>query len=185
MKAENTIARQWSGWNNQRGFTLIELMVACVVLLVGIVAVAQLVPASIVSNSTNRNDSSATVFAQRELTQMASQPLNLPAFIEATGPCNAGCNLGDLTQSGQVVGSPVLAINNQAVIDFSAEPVIGYSFNYQDPNDPSGTTYDARWAVITTVSNGVVSSKRFIFGVTKRGGNGFYAPVTLDSLVQR
>ena len=51
----------------QRGFTLTEVLIAIVILLVGIVAVAQLVPASIGSNSANRNDSSALVFAQRQI----------------------------------------------------------------------------------------------------------------------
>ncbi|MGB9459287.1 MAG: prepilin-type N-terminal cleavage/methylation domain-containing protein, partial [Candidatus Acidiferrum sp.] len=62
--------------NSQRGFTLVEVLMAIVILLVGIVAVAQLVPASISSNSTNRNDSTSLVFAQRELDQFLSQPLN-------------------------------------------------------------------------------------------------------------
>ena len=45
--------------NSQRGFTLVEVLMAIVILLVGIVAVAQLVPASISSNSANRNDSTS------------------------------------------------------------------------------------------------------------------------------
>ncbi|MGB7028961.1 MAG: prepilin-type N-terminal cleavage/methylation domain-containing protein, partial [Candidatus Acidiferrum sp.] len=71
--------------NCQLGFTFVEVLMAIVILLVGIVAVAQLVPASISSNSTNRNDSSALVFAQREMDQFLRQPLNMslipPAFF--------------------------------------------------------------------------------------------------------
>ena len=172
--------------NRQSGFTLVEVLMAIVVLLVGIVAVAQLVPASISSNSTNRNDSSALVFAQRELDQFMSQPLNMsispPAFIDAQG---FSCNLGDPAQPNVVVGSPVVVINNQLVLDFTAAPVMGYSFSYQDPNDPAGVLYDVRWAVITTTNNGMVSSKRFILGARRKGGNGIYRPVTLDTILEK
>jgi|SRR5579859_330241 len=172
--------------NRQGGFTLVEVLMAIVVLLVGIVAVAQLVPASISSNSTNRNDSSALVFAQRELDQFMSQPLNMsispPAFIDAQG---FSCNLGDPAQPNVVVGSPVVVINNQLVLDFTAAPVIGYSFSYQDPNDPAGVLYDVRWAVITATSSGMVSSKRFILGARRKGGNGIYRPVTLDTILEK
>ena len=173
----------------QAGFTLTEVLIATLVLMVGIVAVAQLVPASILSNSNNRNDSSATVFAQRQLNQLTSQPLTQTTpYVDGAGlPCAAGCNLGDPTQPGVTVGSPVvLDANNRPIINFGATPVTGYSFTYLDVNDPSGTTYDVRWAVITSVnSGGAVSSKRFILGTIKRGGNGIYLPVTLDTMVER
>ncbi|HTQ62806.1 MAG TPA: prepilin-type N-terminal cleavage/methylation domain-containing protein [Candidatus Solibacter sp.] len=170
----------------QCGFTLVEVLMAIVVLLVGIVAVAQLVPASISSNSTNRNDSSALVFAQREMDQFLSQPLNMsiipPSFIDAEGN---SCNLGDPTQPNVVVGSPVLVNYDQLIIDFTAGVVAGYNFSYHDPNDPAGVVYDVRWAIITVPANGMVSSKRFILGVRRKGGNGIFRPVTLDTILEK
>lgn len=170
----------------QRGFTLVEVLMAIVVLLVGVVAVAQLVPASVGSNSANRNDSSALVFAQRELDQFLAQPLNLPtsppAFIDSQG---FSCNLGDPTQPNQVVGSPVVVLYNQVLVDFTATAVTGYSFRYQDPNDPADVVYDVRWAVITSTNNGLVTSKRFILGVRKKNGNGIFQPVTLDTMLEK
>lgn len=172
--------------NSQRGFTLVEVLMAIVILLVGIVAVAQLVPASISSNSTNRNDSTSLVFAQRELDQFLSQPLNMslspPSFIDALG---FSCNLGDPTQPNVAVGGPVAVYNNQLVVDFSGSPVAGYSFTYQDPNDPAGVVYDVRWAVITVTNIGLVTSKRFILGVRRQGGNGVFRPVTLDTILEK
>ena len=171
------------------GFTLIEVLLAIVVLLVGVIAVAQLVPASIGSNATNRNDSSALVFAQRQMDLFLSQPLNMsatpPSFTETIDGQTFPCNLGDPTQPNQVVGSPYVIWNNQVVINFSVAPVAGYSFSYQDPNDPYGVFYDVRWAVVTSTNNGMVSSKRFILGARKQGGNGIYRPVTLDSMLER
>ena len=171
----------------QRGFTMVEVLMAIVILLVGIVAVAQLVPASIGSNSTNRNDSSALVFAQRQMDRFLSQPLVNTTYNETIDGQAFLCNLGDPTHPNVVVGNAVLVYYNQLVIDFSHSPgTVGYSFVYQDPNDPAGVTYDIRWAVITTKNaNGMVTSKRFILGARKQGGNGIYRPVTLDTILEK
>jgi len=158
-------------------------LIAIVILLFGIVAVAQLVPASIGSNSANRNDSSALVFAQRQMDLFLSQPLLNTSYVEAIDTQTFTCNLGDPTQPNIVVGGPVAVFYNQLVIDFSASPVANYSFTYQDPNDPFGLVYDVRWAVITTTNaSGMPTSKRFIVGTRKQGGNGIYRPVTLDTI---
>jgi prepilin-type N-terminal cleavage/methylation domain-containing protein len=173
-------------WRNQRGFTITEVLIAILILMVGIVAVAQLVPASIVSNSANRNDSSALVFAQRQLDRFLSQPLSNTSFSETIDAQTFLCKLGDPAQPNLVIGSPVAVYYNQLVIDFSQSSVLNYNFAYQDPNDPFGLVYDVRWAVITTTnSNGMVTSKRFILGTRKKGGNGIYRPVTLDTIVAK
>jgi len=188
MKNPHEGKKRAGEWKHQRGFTIIEVLIAIIILLVGIVAVAQLVPASIGSNSANRNDSSALVFAQREMNQFLLQPLNMsispPAFIDAEGNT---CNLGDPTQpSNTPVGSTTALFYNQLVINFSASTVSGYSFTYHDPNDPFGVVYDVRWVVITTTNNnGMVTAKRFILGARKKSGNGIYNPVTLDTILEK
>ena len=65
----------------------------------------------------------------------------------------------------------------------SPAPTSGYGFTYQDPTDPSGTTYDVRWAVIITGNGSTASTKRFILGVRQFGGNGYFQPITLDTVV--
>jgi type II secretory pathway pseudopilin PulG len=172
----------------EEGFSILEMLLATIILLVGLVAIAQLVPASILMNYRNRNDSAALVFAQRELDMMLDQPLSASSFTDPYGvycPLSSTCNLGNPAQPNQIVGSPVVVINNQALIDFSAGLQAGYSFTYQDPTDPSGTTYDMRWAVIITVNGTNVYSKRIILGVRQQGGNGYFQPITLDTMVQK
>ncbi|HXE34028.1 MAG TPA: prepilin-type N-terminal cleavage/methylation domain-containing protein [Verrucomicrobiae bacterium] len=186
MKSRHNRERRRRARRNQRGFTLTEVLIAIVILLVGIVAVAQLVPASISSNSTNRNDSSALVFAQRQMDQFLNQPLNNTAFIETIDSQTFTCNLGDPTQPNVMLGSNYALFYNQLVIDFSqTPPVTNYSFIYHDPNDPAEVNYDVRWAVYTTTNNGAVTSKRFILGARKKGGNGIYNPVTLDTILDK
>jgi len=168
--------------HDQRGFTLIEMLIAVVVVLFGLVAVAQLVPTSVMLNSNNRNDGTALVFAQREMEAMREQPLTAITF---TDPQGIVCQIGDPTKPLQVVGNPVVLFNGLPVIDFSASAVAGYSFSYTDPNDPLGASYDVRWAVITITKGSIVTGKRFIVGVFRRGMETPTLPITLDTMAEK
>lgn len=171
----------------QQGFSILEMLIATVILLVGLVSVAQLVPTSLLMNYRNRMNSSALVFAQRRLDQMIDQPLTSSFFLDDLGNT---CQLGNPANPNVVQGTNVVNFNNQAAIDFAgatppAAPTSGYGFTYQDPKDPNGTTYDVRWAVIITGNGSTAASKRFILGVRQIGGNGFFLPITLDTMVTK
>jgi prepilin-type N-terminal cleavage/methylation domain-containing protein len=166
----------------QTGFTLVELLVAMLVLMVGLIAVAQLVPMAVRLNSGNRDDSTAMAFAQRELDAMIEQPMIAPTFTDPNGFL---CNLGDPAQPKVLVGSPVLMVNNRPQINFGVAKVPGYSFNYTDPNDPYAITYDVRWAVITYSNAGNPTAKRFILGALRRSINTAFLPLTLDTMVEK
>jgi prepilin-type N-terminal cleavage/methylation domain-containing protein len=167
----------------QQGFSILEMLIATVILLVGLVSVAQLVPASLLMNYRNRMDSSALVFAERRLDEMLDQPLTSNSFVDDLGNT---CQLGNPANPNVIQGTNVVNLNNEALIDFSgATPPDGYAFTYQDPKDPNGITYDVRWAVIVTGNGSTASSKRFILGVRQLGGNSFSLPVTLDTTVAK
>jgi prepilin-type N-terminal cleavage/methylation domain-containing protein len=169
---------------NEQGFSLLEMMLATVILLVGLIAIAQLVPATILLNFRNRTDSSALVFAQRELDQFLDQPLYLSSFNDAIGNT---CFLGDPAHRNQVLpnSAAVVVLNGQAAINFNAAPVSGYSFTYPPSPAPTDTVYDVRWAVIVTGNGSTISSKRFILGVRQQGGSGYFQPITLDTTVEK
>jgi prepilin-type N-terminal cleavage/methylation domain-containing protein len=175
---------------SEKGFSILEMMLATAILLVGLVAIAQLVPASILLNNNSRTDSSALVFAQRELDQMLDQPLTVNFFTDALGNT---CQLGNPASPNTVQGGTITTINNQPVIVFPSPPsspppqslLGGYGFTYMDPTDPSSTTYEVVWAVIITGNGSTASSRRIILGVRQVGGNGFFQPITLDTLVGR
>jgi prepilin-type N-terminal cleavage/methylation domain-containing protein len=173
---------------NQSGFTLIEMLMATVIILVGLVAVAQLVPTSVMMNSNNRNDGTALVFAQHVFEGMRNQPLSSFSYTDPQGvlcPPGTTCQLGDPTQPSVVIGNPLNTTGSSPIIDFSATPVPGYSFTYVDPNDPVGAIYDVRWAIVTRVNNGIVTGKRILLGVFRRGMNTPSLPVTLDTMVSK
>lgn len=166
----------------QAGFTLLELAIATLVLMVGIVGVVQLVPASQLSNLNNRVDTTAMVFAQREMDQIINQALTSSTFADSDG---RAVSLGSPTVSDTVFGGPVLMQGTIASINFSAATINGYNFTFTDPNDPSGATYSMRWAVISNVNAGVVVSKRFIVGCRRNVNGQFLNPAIVDTLVQK
>src|SRR5712692_11896606 len=105
----------------ERGFSILEMLFATIILLVGLVAVAQLVPASILLNYRNRTDSSALVYAQRELDQFLGQPLTVTSFTDADGNV---CSLGNPAAPNTVLPDSTAAIfyNGQTVINFNDAP---------------------------------------------------------------
>jgi type II secretory pathway pseudopilin PulG len=175
----------------QRGFTLVEMLLATVVVIVGLVAVAQLVPTSVMRNMNNRNDGTALVFAQRAIEFIREQPLTTtstpPSFTDPLGvlcPPSQTCLLGDPNQPNVMVGSD-LNTSGTPMINFSATPVPGYNYTYIDPNDPYGAAYDVRWAISTAGIGGTITGRRIILGVFRRGMKSASLPVTLDTLVER
>src|SRR3977135_4047198 len=119
----------------QSGFSILEMLLASAIMMVGIISVVQLVPVSLQLNATNRLDTLATVIAQRELDQMLSQPLAVNAFTDTDGRI---ISLGG-------AGSPGAAIVPDAQgaeqIDFTAATVAGFVIPaYVDPHNPNSTT---------------------------------------------
>lgn len=159
----------------QSGFSILEMLLASVILMVGIVSVVQLVPTSLQLNASNRFDTLATVIAQRELDQMVSQPLTVDSFTDAAGQA---ISLG----GANLPGSPLIQdFSGAEQIDFSADPVSGFSItNYADV---SGAIFDVRWAVIPQTAGGKVISRRIIIGVRQVNANQISVPATLDTWI--
>ncbi len=187
MKA---VSKHGKRFADQRGFTLVEMLMATAIVIVGLVAVAQLVPASVMLSSNNRNDGTALVFGQKVLEAMREQPLTATSYTDPNGivcPKGQVCQLGNPALPNTVVGSPWTIFQNYPIIDFTASPVANYSFTYTDPNDPEGTTTDVRWAVVikTNPSSGVAVSRRIILGVFRRGMRSLTYPITLDVMLEK
>jgi len=172
-----------NGFSAQGGFSILEMILASAILMVGIISVVQLVPASLKSSVGNRMDTMATVIAQRELDQMLSQPLSVNTFQDKD------TNTVRLGGAG-APGAAVVMSGQSVMIDFGAgTPPAGFYISpYVDPNDPTKSKFELRWAVFSQVNNGTVVSKRIIIGCrrTQSFGDGqLLLPVTLDSVVQK
>jgi hypothetical protein len=178
-KANRNLARHG---RKQSGFSVLEMILASAILMVGIVSVVQLVPASLNSSVGNRLDTMATVACQRELDQMLSQPLSVNSFQDEDGQT---ISLGGVGAPGAMV-----MMNGEYVaIHFGALPPTGFYTFYTDVNDPTGASFELRWAVFPQLSNnGAVVGRRIVIGCrrAKSGGNEqLLLPVTLDSSVQK
>jgi len=171
----------------ESGFTLPEMLIATLIVVVGLVAVAQLVPTSVMMNANNRSDGTALVLAQKQMEALRSVPLTATTFTDSLGiicPLAATCNVGDPTQPGIFVGSPVVYLDNSPIIDFTQPLVDGYGFTYTDPNDPVGAVNDIRWAVATS-TNGTVIGRRIVVGAFRRGMKSPTYPISLDTMVSK
>jgi hypothetical protein len=166
----------------ERGFSVLEMIIASAIMMVGIISVMQLVPVSVQLNANNRLDTLATVIAQRELDQMLSQPLNVNSFIDQAGYT---ISLGGAGSPGAPV---VMDSTGSVLINFGAAPVTGFVIPaYVDLNDPNPNrpTFELRWAVIPQVFNGRTVSKRIIIGCRQINSGRAVLPVNLDSWIEK
>lgn len=163
---------------SERGFTLIEVLVAVAVLLAGVVAVAEMVPWAMQSDLVSRNTTVASNVAQRELNQMVEQRL----IVQGGGPCAAlsgqyyfcdvdgnPIGLGAIGAPGSSTTSAGCPLDSTGqVIDFSkpaASCSSGYTLTKSIPWNPvngAGETVEMRWRVVTMMNAGGAPVRKFI-----------------------
>jgi prepilin-type N-terminal cleavage/methylation domain-containing protein len=170
--------------SNQRGMSLIELMIASLVLTVGVVGCAALIPLAIGTNSRNRQQSNSTVIAQMAMEKILSQSASSSANLTITD-CAGTANTINVTGSAGGSGATVLASGS---IDFtpaqgSGGAPVGYYMDYITCGTAGRQSrYDVRWN-IQTPSNFI----KLITVSAKLKGTGtnpilFSLPVTIRSM---
>jgi Tfp pilus assembly protein PilV len=149
--------------SSQRGMSLIEMMIACVVLMVGVLAMAALIPLAIGTNSKNRQTSNSTVIAQMLTEKILSVPPGAPpaTLTDCTGAQTTISVTGTATGSGATLLST-------GDVDFSqtagsaGDPAGYYMLYTACGTNGRQSIYDVRWNIVTPspyVETVVVSAK--------------------------
>lgn len=175
------------------GATLIELMVAMLILAAGLGALTTLFVGSMLTDNRNSKDTTATLLAQKIIEELTAQNVNATVIVALTDCQGNNWNV-PATQGAPFPGQGAAVVNNQASlfyggIDFNqalgAVPQ-GFSMQYVDC-DPNGqrTTYDVRWNVMTMTTNNtrlITASARRLGTNNSQGGLIYSNPVTLRAI---
>ena len=174
----------------QSGFTLIEVLIASVVLVFGLLAVLGLFATAVGNNGRSRADSTSTMLAQSVIEQIA-------AVLAHGGPQQITDCLGHTFAVDSAAGGARLGGSS---IDFSeSAPPAGYWTNNgsnrgytvcDGGGGESGThaTYDVRWN-ITSLTCGTQQQCTYVITVAARpismtpGRFTFALPITLRAYV--
>jgi hypothetical protein len=127
--------------SKQRGTSLIELMIACLVLMVGVAGVVSLIPIAIGANSRNRQQSNSTVISQMVMEKILSVPAGAPTVLTISDCTPTAFNIN--TNGG---GAPLLASGD---VNFTGAAPAGYGMLYTACGPAGGgqSVYDVRWNV--------------------------------------
>jgi len=174
----------------EQGMTLIELMIAMLVLAIGLAGVTTLLVTAIASNNRNSTDTTATLLAQMVVDQIGSQNIYAPNTITGT---DCALNPYTITTTPGAVGTGAGAtLKTDGTIDFtqaySAIPA-GYAMQYVVCSSSGGipATYEVRWNVMSASTNTTTrmitaAARPLASSANKLGGFYFALPVNLRSI---
>lgn len=126
---------------NQQGMSLIELMIAMVVLAVGVIGSASLLAVAMGGNDRSRQQSNATVIAQMVTEKISSVKATTSPDLTVTDCAGNSLTISTAGPAGETVTSA-------GAIDYTAAIVTNYQMNYVDcGNGGQQKTYDVRWNI--------------------------------------
>jgi prepilin-type N-terminal cleavage/methylation domain-containing protein len=156
----------------QGGFTMIELMIAMLVLAVGIVGSMALIIRAVGGDSWSKQLSNSTVLAQAVTERIMALPAGTNTIVTITDCTNTPYNVSTAP------GGP--AVTATGDLDFSAAAVANYQMLYTNC-DTNGhqAVYDVRWNVAAIPgSNGWVKTLTVSAQLRSAGRNAMvFAPV--------
>jgi prepilin-type N-terminal cleavage/methylation domain-containing protein len=126
---------------NERGMSLVELMIAMVVLLVGLVGSLALVATAVGNNGRSRQQGNSTIVAQMITEKISSVQATTSPLLTVPDCAGNILNINTVAPGG----SP---LNAQGDVDFTLPPVAGYQVLYTDCGTAGRQfTYDVRWNI--------------------------------------
>lgn len=175
------LMRRQKKLGGESGLTMIELMIAGVVMVVGFLGMMILITTAIATNNRNKMDTNATLVAQMIFEEIRSNIAtgSSPALTDCAG------NSWTIGVGSNTVGSVTGAALSGANIDFSpsATLVTNYYMNYKVCTANGGqATYDVRWNVQTLTGGASLVT----VGAKAKGGSNdlkyFALPVVLRGI---
>ena len=134
--------------NDEKGFTLVEILIAIVVLAIGVLAMGQMQIASIRGNSIANTLTEATTLAQDRMENLIglfyTDPLNNDSDADGNRPVQDGDNNGiDDDDEGTFVDG----INNFGLDDNPLDNTSPAAADHSDPNNPVDGRYNIFWNI--------------------------------------
>ena len=177
---------------DQRGMTMLELLIAMTILAVGMTGAVGMILAGVQSNARNKNDTAAVVLDQQILelfATYANYPKSGSVLISDCGT-NAATNTHLASAIGTVAPGSGATLTATGDIDWTqpapalAGATAGYDMIYQTC---SGDTFEVRWN-ITTIDNetniaALTVSSRQIGSAGRNGTMLFSIPTTLRTII--
>lgn len=174
----------------QRGFSIIELMVAVAILAVGVLACMGMLLTGMATNVVNKNDSAGTMLSQMVIEQIYTLPVDSGKTMTVTD-C-AGNSWSIKSNSGGSTSSAWKGASIDSTsggIDFTQSAgniPNGYQMNYTTCASQASESaiYDVRWAVgyLSANTNMVVVSARQSTAAQQKTPVAFRPPVTLRTI---
>jgi prepilin-type N-terminal cleavage/methylation domain-containing protein len=179
INMELTLRKKKARARNERGMTLIELMIALVVLLVGVVGSMSLVALSIGGNGRSRQQSNSVTFTQMVTEKIASINASSTTALTITD-----CSGNNFNVSTAVGGANLLGSGD---VDFTQSPApANYSMTYNECGTAGRTAvYDVRWNIQAVNGSSYVKLLTVSARMQKAGGDlkFFSLPVTITTLI--
>jgi Tfp pilus assembly protein PilV len=169
--------------HGQDGMSLVELLVASVVMIVGLLGAMILITTTIANNNRNKWDSTATLLAQMTMEKIASVPANSGSTVTIVD-CNPSSSSASHSVNTVAGGAPLTSTGD---IDFTQPTVTGYAMTYYNCQWSTGQQqelYDVRWNVTTISASAklVTVAARTVAGPSLNA-NFFQQPVSLKMIV--
>jgi prepilin-type N-terminal cleavage/methylation domain-containing protein len=181
--------------NQQSGFSLIELMLAMIVLTVGLLGGMIVIVTAIATNARNRFDTAAVALAQSTMDRIIVLSAGAAGQTTQMTDCNGTVYTLNTTAGGAPLTNFTTVINGNQIIDFTQGAVAGYQMLYTlcpagaTDGLPLGNpqTYDVRWniqAVAGTPGQEMVLVAAKNIGAVGNGNQTrfFSMPITLRAL---
>lgn len=132
---------------NERGMSLVELMIAMVILLVGLVGSLALVATSVGNNGRSRMQGNSTIIAQMITEKISSVKATTSPLLTVSDCAGNILNINTAAPGGA-------GLTAQGDVDFTQAPVAGYQAQYTDcGTNGRQFTYDVRWNIAQPTAN--------------------------------